>query len=103
MPQVTSSHYLPTAYDTKLRYYSYVEQIWETLKLNPKTIVEIGVGNGFLSGILRTHDVELTTVDFDPELKPDIVAGVESIPLPDNSMDVCLCFEVLEHLPFDRF
>ena len=101
--QVDTDHYDAAAYNDKPRYYSYVEQIVETGNLKPTSVVEIGIGNGFTTRGLRDLGIAVTTVDFDATLCPDFVASVCSIPLPSGSTDVSLCFEVLEHLPFDQF
>lgn len=96
-------HYDAAVYNDKPRYYSYVEQIVETGNLKPASVVEIGIGNGFTTRGLRDLGIAVTTIDFDATLCPDVVASVCSIPLPTGSADVSLCFEVLEHLPFDQF
>ena len=45
----------------------------------------------------------MTTLDIQPELKPDLVGSVTAIPAEDGAFDVALCSQVLEHLPFDQF
>lgn len=41
----------------------------------------------------------ITTVDIDPDRKPEIVADVCCLPFKDEEFGVVLCTEVLEHLP----
>lgn len=101
--QVNTTHYKAESYNSRERYYSYIEQVVETVALEPKQVIEIGVGNGYTTRELRSFGIEVTTVDFDSSLQPDLVASVCDIPLKDNVADVCLCFQVLEHLPFDQF
>ena len=50
--QVESNHYYKEAYDTKDRFISYWHQINEIIMLNPDSVLEIGIGNGFLSKYL---------------------------------------------------
>jgi predicted SAM-dependent methyltransferase len=40
-------------------------------------------------------------VDLDPELHPDVVADVESLPFEDDSVDEIYASHVLEHVPYD--
>ena len=66
-------------------------------------MLEVGVGPGMVSAALRAVGIDVVTVDLQAELKPDVVASVTDLPLTDNSVDVSLCCQVLEHLPFARF
>lgn len=102
-PQVERSHYFAPSYLTPGRMAAYSYQFSEIVRLKPKSILEIGIGNGLLSFMLRQSGFDVTTLDFDPALEPDIVASVTDIPCPINSFDVVSCFEVLEHLPFEQF
>lgn len=100
---VHPGHYLKPDYDTKGRFISYWHQASELLSLGPRKVLEIGVGNGFLSVYLRRRGLEVTTLDVDSSLKPDVTGSVLSLPLPDVSFDAVGCFEVLEHLPYEDF
>lgn len=98
-----SSEFEKKEYDYKGRWVSYWHQINEVLDLKPRCVLEIGIGSQTTANYLKNKGVELTTLDIDPELKPDVVASVQQMPLPNSSADVILCAEVLEHLPFDKF
>lgn len=100
--QVPKEHYCHT-YDHKARWLSYYYQVKTVLKTGVGTVLEIGPGNGTMSDYLRKQGLMLTTVDIDPELKPDITASLLKIPRPDNSFDLVVACEVLEHLPFEKF
>jgi len=101
--QVEPNHYFNKSYDSKERFISYWHQIDEIIKLNPKKVLEIGVGNGFVSEYLKKRGIRIVTLDIDKRLKPDIVGNVLNIPLSDESFDIVACYEVLEHLPFENF
>jgi ubiquinone/menaquinone biosynthesis C-methylase UbiE len=101
--QVESDHYLNKSYDSKERFISYWHQINEIIKLNPKKVLEIGIGNGFVSGYLKKRGVNLTTLDIDKRLNPDIIGSVLDIPFPAELFDIIACYELLEHLPFENF
>ncbi|MCR9216959.1 MAG: class I SAM-dependent methyltransferase [Phycisphaerales bacterium] len=85
------------------RLFSYAHQMNAVLEHEPRTVLEIGPGPGMVTAALQAIDVEVTTVDIQAELKPDVVASVTNLPFEDDSFDVSMCCQVLEHLPFDRF
>ena len=95
-------YYYPQ-YDSKERFLSYWHQIKEITNLNPKNVLEIGIGNGFVSKYLKERGLNLTTLDIDQELKLDTIGTVLNIPFSDNSFDTIVCYEVLEHLPYTKF
>ena len=102
-PQVEKEAYFSRDYDTKARFSSYWHQIDEVLRLNPGRVLEIGLGNGFVSGYLRSRRVRLFTIDIDRRLRPDVTGTVLRLPFADKSFDVVICCEILEHIPYDSF
>lgn len=100
-PQVAAAHYAPAAgYDTRRRFISYWNQIDQIGRADPATLLEVGIGNGFLHRYLRRAGRAVHTVDLDPALEPDTVASIHALPFADASFDVVACFETLEHLPW---
>jgi len=102
--QVDATHYDFARYVKMDRWSSYHYQITETLALSPKDLLEVGGGDGVLRSYIKAHtNIAYRSLDVAEDLHPDILGGVEAIPLPDASVDCVVAFEVLEHLPFDRF
>ncbi len=62
-PQVKRDHSYKITYDTKERFCSYWCQIHEVLSLNPGEVLEVGIGNGFVSRYLRDRGVNVITLD----------------------------------------
>ena len=101
--QVDASHYRFENYVNVKRWCSYWHQLHELLSLQPSSVLEVGVGNGISSLLLRHLGCPTATLDIDPALNPTHVGSVVSIPLADASYDVVAAFQVLEHLPYDDF
>ena len=101
--QVPIEHYFKKSYDTKARFISYWHQIDEIVQFNPTTILEIGIGNGFVSDYLKKRSYYIKTIDIDERLNPDYIGNVLNLPFDDNSFQVVSCCEVLEHIPYENF
>jgi len=100
-PQIEPDEYAPLKYNSPERLYSYGSQIETILETKPQHILEIGIGNGFVSRYLRDCGVRVVTLDLDARLKPSICGSVTDLPFIDNSFSTVSCCEVLEHLPYE--
>jgi len=85
--------------------YSLSFQIQQLHRFNPKRMLEVGIGNGFVSAFMRQAGVEVVTADINPALAPDVCAPLHELPgqLCGERFDVVSCCEVLEHMPFEQF
>jgi len=102
--QVDKNSYQFKKYCDLDRWSSYWYQLNEILSFNPKSVLEIGVGNKVLSSYLANNTtVKYASLDIAEDLHPDFVGSVENIKLGNNSFDLVCAFEVLEHLPFEKF
>jgi SAM-dependent methyltransferase len=99
-PQIDASIYRSRAYLTKERICSFWHQTDEVLNLAARDVLEVGPGPGIVTRWLRDAGVEVKTLDFDEKVAPNVVGSVTSIPLSDDAVDVALCAQVLEHMPW---
>lgn len=102
-PQLEPEIYFRPGYLNKKRFITYWHQIDEAHRLGPSTILEIGPGNRVVTGCLNRMGMRVNTLDIDYRLSPDCAGSVTDIPFRDSTFDVVICFEVLEHLPFQYF
>jgi hypothetical protein len=102
MPQVDKAHYGFESYLDLRR----LSSIWVQLKvlhsLQVDSILEVGPGNGLMKTIGKLYGFNISTFDFDPELKPDYVGSATELLFADDSFDVVCAFQMLEHLPFEQ-
>lgn len=67
------------------------------------SILEIGIGTGLLSDLLRRRRWQITTLDIDEEKHPDICESASEFDYSSLDVNVVLAFEVFEHIPFATF
>lgn len=102
-PQTDRSHYDETYYERR-RLYSVAVQAEVLRELRPASVVEIGPGMGVFAAMFRQlSGATVVTMDIDPTLGPDVIGSVFEMPFGDGAFDAAACFQMLEHLPFERF
>ena len=99
--QVERDHYFRDSYFTHDRWASYWYQIFRIKQLRIHSVLEIGVGNGIVADTLKKFGMEVTSLDIDPALKPDIIGSVIAMPVAGGSFDLVLAAEILEHIRWD--
>ncbi len=104
--RIDKSHYFDARYLKRERMYSFVEQI-ELIKQYAAAgdrLLEIGKGNGFVADFCTRYlGYTVKTVDVNVDLRPDIVDDITAPRhLEENSADIVVCYEVLEHMPFEK-
>lgn len=103
--QVNKDVYSFEKYCTIERWSSYWYQIKEVLQVAPESILEIGVGDKVFANYIKNNtSIKYNSLDIAEDLQPDIVGDIENLSaINDNAYDLVCAFEVLEHLPYDKF
>lgn len=95
------SIYWNQQYLSSMRLYSLGFQYRAAMNTGGQTFFELGPGAGLLTYMLRQSEKVVTTGDINPRLQPCRVCSLPNLPFSSRSFDVSMCFEVLEHLPFE--
>lgn len=101
---VPRSFYFTNNYFSLPQLFSFAQQIHEIHAMKPKSILEVGIGNGFVSTFLSRAGYAVKTADINPSLNPDICAPLDEVHRFTNDciFDVVVCCEVLEHMPLEE-
>ena len=87
-PQPGVEHFSGESYDTKERFISYWHQIHEIISQEPKKVLEVDIGNGFVTRYVREKGWDVTTLDIVSELGPDVTGSVLSMPFEDAAFEL---------------
>jgi len=102
-PQTDRSHYGARYYERR-RMYSVAVQEEVLRALSPGSVLEVGPGLGVFAAMYRkVSGARVVTLDIDPTLSPEVIGSVFELPFEDGAFDAAACFQMLEHLPFERF
>lgn len=102
--QVDKKAYKFESYCYPERWHSYWHQLNEIFLLKPKSVLEIGSGDKIVANYIKNNsDIIYKSADVAEDLYPDIVCSADNINSGDESFELVCAFEVLEHLPFERF
>lgn len=103
-PTIPSAEHYGASYlgQRGVRLHSYQHQVGYTLQSGARSVLVVGKGDGFVVQLLEAAGIRVRTLDITPDLKPDVVATVTSIPFGNEAFDTSICCQVLEHLPFSE-
>jgi SAM-dependent methyltransferase len=72
-------------------------ELIDSFGLKERVVLDIGAKTG--ASTKGIHFKEKISIDMDPKVRPSIAVNLnEGIPLKDNSVDVCIAGDVLEHI-----
>lgn len=101
---LSKADYFNEAYFDIRQLMAQMMQIKLIYSMKPKSMFEIGIGNGLTSSFIRSSGIEVLTADINPNLGPDICCPISEVPdkLAGRKFDVVVCCEVLEHMPLEE-
>jgi SAM-dependent methyltransferase len=74
-----------------------VEEVALPVERRPGMAIDIGCGESPYRTMLESCGFVIKTLDLDNNTSPDYVGSVENTGLPDASVDLVICTQVLEH------
>ena len=98
--QKSADEYFSIKYLDPARMSSYGHQFSLAMSTNGDTFLNIGSANNLLNYMLTKQGKYVTDLDLDIRTSPTVTAILPNLPFSNNSFNVVLCFQLLEHLPF---
>lgn len=99
-----SGVYTTKRYLSKERWFSYWYQINEIFKLRPKSILELGPGNGVVTDLVKKMGIAIKTFDNDPENHPDYLGDISRLKKYSVSKsDLIIACQIFEHISYHDF
>lgn len=83
-------------------YYHQAELVYKNCSRS-ESLLEIGVGTGLLSDLLKKRGWNVWTLDIDSEKHPDYCGSALDFDYCAIGADVVLAFEIFEHIPYSTF
>lgn len=87
-------------YNDFKRFVSYFSQIEIIRSLNTNHILEVGIGNSFVSDYLKKFGYNIVTCDIDKDANADFISDIRNLKVNDRSFETTMACEVIEHIPF---
>ncbi len=94
-PKITDVHYLSLKKKAQVLSLSTEEILKNKKNLD---ILDVGCGSKPYKELFSSYAKTYIGLDASEETQAEIYGSAENIPLEDNSFDVILCFQVLEHV-----
>ena len=82
---------------------SYGVQYKLAMESQGNLFLNVGNANRILSQMLSDQNRNVVNVDMDLLNRPDVCGRLPDLPFASATFDVALCFQVLEHMPFESF
>lgn len=83
-------------------YYHQAKLVYEKCNRDDR-ILEIGIGTGLLSDMLKKRGWKMKTLDIDEHKEPDYCVNALDFDYKVHHIDTVLAFEIFEHIPFETF
>lgn len=83
-------------------YYHQANLVYSNCSREQK-IIEIGIGTGLLSDLLKKRGWDVKTLDIDNKKNPDFCDSAGEFNYSQHSTQVILAFEIFEHIPLPTF